>query len=137
MDSFGDCETLVSHRSIVLREKRSCITFHNLRCAPVRRIVIDNCVITQGPRCDYLLINNSSVEYFVELKGSDVRHALVQLEKSIKQVSADVRTGEKKAFVISTRCPLASTEVQTQQLHFRKKYKATLTIRSSGYKCNI
>ncbi|OHB78858.1 MAG: hypothetical protein A2Z25_23750 [Planctomycetes bacterium RBG_16_55_9] len=137
MNSFADCESLVTDPLIVLQEKRSKITFNNPRRSTVRRVVVDGCVITKGPRCDYLLINDSSVEHFVELKGSDVRHALAQLESSIRQVSADVREGQKKAFVISTRCPLASTEVQAQQFYFRKKYKTTLIIRASGYKCTI
>jgi len=137
MDIFGDCERLVTDRLIVLQERRSRITFRNPSCSIVRHVVIDDCVITKGPRCDYLLINDSSVEHFVELKGSDVRHAIIQLENSIKQVSADVFEGEKKAFIISTRCPLASTEVQAYQLRFRKKYKTSLVIRSSGYECGI
>lgn len=137
MDSFGDCESLVTDRLIVLHEKRSRITFRNPRRIPVRRIVIDDCVITKGPRCDFLLINDSLVEHFVELKGSDVRHAITQLESSIRQVSADVYKGEKKAFVISTRCPLASPEVQAHQLKFRKKYRAALVVRSSGYEGEI
>ena len=137
MDNFGDCESIDRRPLIPLKEKRSRITFRNPRRAPVRHIVIDNCVITKGPRCDYLLINESSVEHFVELKGSDICHALVQLEGSIKQISDDVREGQKKAFVISTKCPLASTEVQAQQLYFRKKYKATLIIRESGYEYSI
>jgi len=137
MDSFGDCESLVTDPKIVLKEMRSRITFRNPHRNVVRHVVIDGCVINKGPRCDYLLINSSSVEHFVELKGSDVRHAIVQLKRSIEQVSTDVRGGEKKAFVVSTRCPLASPEVQKHQLDFRKKYKAALTISSSGYECKI
>jgi hypothetical protein len=137
MGSFGDCESLVTHPLIVLKEKKSRITFLNPRRNTVRRVVIDDCVITEGLRCDYLLINDSSVEHFVELKGSDVRHALAQLERTIKHVSVDVSQGKKKAFILSTRCPLASPEVQAYQLAFSKKYKAALVIGSSGYECEI
>lgn len=132
MRDFGDCETIVTDQRIVLREKRSNICFRNARRARIRKIVIDGCVIKDGPRCDHLLIEAAPVEHFVELKGSNVRHALDQLEATIKQVSALAETAVKRAYVISTRCPLASPEVQAHQRRFKRAYNAALVIRRSG-----
>ena len=42
---------------------------------------IDGVVITQGKRCDFLLMNeDKKVAYLIELKGSDLCHASEQLE---------------------------------------------------------
>ena len=137
MTDFGACETVGTERRIVLREKRSAIVFLNPRRARIRKIVIDGCVIKDGPRCDHLLIDAVPVEHFVELKGSNVRHALDQLEATIKQVSTDAETAAKRAYVISTRCPLASPAVQAHQRRFKRTYNAALIIRASGFEVDL
>lgn len=44
---------------------------------------IDGGVITFGLRCDYLLWNETKHHiYFIELKGSDIKHALDQIEET-------------------------------------------------------
>ncbi len=137
MAGFGECETVVTDPRIVLREKRSRICFLNPRRARVRKIVIDGCVIQDGLRCDHLLIDAVPVEHFVELKGSNVRHALDQLEATIKQVSADAEAAVKRAYVLSARCPLASPDVQAHQRRFKSVYNAALIIRRSGFEVAI
>ena len=133
MRTFGKCEKRVRHRSIVLREKRRRITFHNPSQSLVRRITVDGCVITTGPRCDYLLIATGGVEHYVELKGCDVRHAVKQLKATMLAVSQNPRGACKHAYIISSRCPLMSTEIQKLKLDFRKQFKSTLLVRNSHY----
>ena len=102
MSTFGKCETILQDQKIVLREHSRSTTFNNRSRRSIRRIRIDDCVIRDGKRCDYLLIlQDTNVEYFVELKGCQVRHAIDQLESTIKAVSADSRKLEKHCFVIS------------------------------------
>ncbi|NPA73818.1 MAG: hypothetical protein GXO12_03830, partial [Epsilonproteobacteria bacterium] len=58
------------------------------------KIQIDDCIITHGQKCDYLAIKCIKQEeseeniiealYFIELKGSDLIHALHQIETTIK-----------------------------------------------------
>ena len=131
MISFGDCEEVREDPIIVLAEKRSKITFLNPKRRPLRQVRVDDCVITSGPRCDYLLIDSASTEYYVELKGSDVRRAFRQLEATIPQVSADKKGLAKHCFIVSTRCPSMSPEIQRKQRSFKKRFNASLLIRRS------
>lgn len=99
-----------------VQEQKSKVIFHNPNQHEVQEITVDGCVVTEGERCDYLLlVDDADVSVFVELKGSDVKHALEQLEETHKQL----------------RCPLTSTEVQVRTLHILNKFEARLKIKNS------
>lgn len=135
--SFGDCESVVDYPLITVEEKRSKLTFRNPSRSKVRKIRVDDCVITEGLRCDWLLINHRSVEHFVELKGSDVRHAIQQIEVTIKKIGAK-EVERRHAYIISTQvAPAFRTEVQTRKLQFKKEYNATLTIKNLTHEVDI
>lgn len=133
--SFGNCEHIDDRPLIIVKENRCKITFRNPSRLQIRRIHIDGCVITEGLRCDYLLINRDAVEHYTELKGSDVRHALQQIEATIRAVG--VNSNQRKAFIISTRCPLMTTEIQQKQKYFKKNYNATLVIKNFAHEVDI
>ncbi len=130
MDGFGECEKITSQALIVLKEKRSKITLKNDLQTKVRLIQIDGCVIREGPRCDFLVINQKSIEHYIELKGSNVRRALIQIETTIKKVSSNSRQTKKHSFIISTRCPLLSPEIQAKKIYFKRRYNSTLNIKT-------
>ena len=51
------------------------------------RYQVDNYIITAGDKCDALILAKEGGDYaevFVELKGSDVSHAITQLEETLK-----------------------------------------------------
>lgn len=51
------------------------------------KIRIDGCLIEEGERCDYLLLNcEDRLAIFVELKGQDLIKAISQLESSINSL---------------------------------------------------
>lgn len=137
MHDFGQCEITTRKRLIVIEEKRSRICFKNPDQQRVRWIQIDGCAITDGPKCDCLLINRSLVEHYVELKGSDVEWAFEQIEQTIKLVSEDATGCEKNAFVISFRCPLSSTELQEKARYFKKKYSTRLVVKPPNFETFI
>jgi hypothetical protein len=134
MRDFGACETELRDKKIVLRDEQSrsfnSMIFNNLSQKPVRKILIDDCVIKKGIRCDYLLIANA-MEHFVELKGNKVEHAIEQIEQTIKQVSEDRQQQPKWCFVISSRCPLLTTKIQEIKLRFKKRYNAIFVIKNN------
>lgn len=58
---------------------------HNEERNDVYQYLFDGDVVKEGKRCDYLLLNDTKKRiYFVELKGSDLNYALVQIEESVK-----------------------------------------------------
>ncbi len=130
MRTFGRCEEISNNSQIVLKEKHSKITFENASHKSIRIIKIDGCVIKEGLRCDYLVIPDTQIENYVELKGSDVSHAVKQLEQTISKVSEDRTKCEKYCFIISTRCPLLTTKIQNIKHIFKKQYNAKLVIKN-------
>ena len=95
---------------------------------------MDGCAITDGIRCDYLLRRSEEeLEYFIELKGCNVGHAIDQLRASIKQLSADVTKKAKMAFVISTKpYPLTNSTVQLAMKEFKTKFNSLLLVNNTS-----
>ena len=60
----------------------------------VRQYQIDGGVLPKGQqleRCDYLLINDDRRSaYFIELKGSDLKKAIAQIETSVQMIAASL-----------------------------------------------
>lgn len=131
MIDFGNCETLIKDTKIVLKEKQSKITFINNDKQNIRKIIIDNCFIKEGIRCDNLLILSNNIEIFVELKGCDVEHAIKQIERTIEIASMDKKEQKKISFIVSTRNPLTGADIQNYKVQFKKKYKSDLIFKNS------
>ncbi len=137
MQSFGKCEEMKNDPLIPLGEKRCKITFKNGSHKNVRVIEIDGCVITEGLRCDYLVIPENGIEHYVELKGSDIFHAVKQLKRTITEVSEDPRHGKKYCFIVSSRCPTTSAKIQNIQYKFKKEFNSTLTVKNMNCEHNL
>jgi len=132
MRDFGRCEERVRQEEIVRREKRSRFVIRNPRQAWVRVIRIDNCVITEGPRCDFLfLAEGKGAEIYVELKGAAVARAIVQIEASIPQVSSDAGSAPKWCYIVCGHVshPELTTRIQLAKKRFRREYSAELTVK--------
>ncbi len=128
-----EAECIVRHNKKLfnVQEQRSKVIFHNPNQYDVQEITVDGCVITEGLRCDHLiLVDEAEVTVFVELKGSDVKHAVEQLEASHKALREHCKTNIFW-IISSTRCPLASTEIQILTLRVRRSFKAELKIKNS------
>jgi len=106
------------------------MVFQNPSHQRLRRIKVDDCLAIEGIKCDFLMISESNCEHFVELKGADVRHAANQLSATIIQISASVAIAPKHCFIVSTRCPLLTPEIQNLKKRFKKRFNATLTIKN-------
>ncbi len=133
------CIECKSDKYIKLEENKSKVTFHNPSQKQYECIKVDGCAITDGVRCDYLLRRNEEeLEYFIELKGCDVGHAISQLRASIKQLSSDAAKKAKTAFVISTKpYPLTNATVQLAMKEFKTKFNALLVVKRTPYIYNL
>ena len=119
---------------IVCEENKRKILFFNKNNKKVIKIIIDNCQIENGLRCDFLVIFNN-LQNFIELKGNDISHAFKQLERTINLLGKNQYL--KKAFVISSRSPLSSPELQNKKLFFKRKLKTMLIVKNKFIKINI
>lgn len=132
MKSLPTCEEHLTHTKIVLQENKSKIIFLNPNQVNILKIRVDGCVISDNDtlRCDYALIPSTGVEIYVELKGSDIAHAVKQIESTIELLSAAPQKIKKLCFIVSTRVPKQTTNVQQLQSQFKKKFNASFRIKN-------
>ena len=87
---------------------------NNVNLNRVTHYRIDGFVITEGNRCDYLLINeDSKVAYLIELKGSDLQKAAIQLESTEKTLQRELHQYELKYRIVASRAKTHAIESVT------------------------
>jgi len=127
---FGECEVSTEKSIIVLKENKSQLVIRNSHNEKVRQVKVDGCAIKDGQRCDFLIIGSNNSEYFVELKGCDVEHAIKQLERTINILGSKIKSIKRYSIIISSRCPLLTPKIQKLKLHFRKNLMSELIIKN-------
>lgn len=136
MQFKAECVTKTSNKIIVFEERRSKLTLINDNEIELSKILIDGCQIKQGLRCDYMFLE-SDKENYIELKGHNLSHALLQIKKTIELCSENRKESPKRCFIICSRVPIASAAIQNLRLKFKKEYNSELMIVSSPYKFNL
>jgi hypothetical protein len=130
-----DCEEIESNRLIVRQEKGKKITLLNDRKEDIKVVEVDGCEIVEGNKCDWLFVKiadeDDDDEIFVELKGSDIKHACLQIEKSIPQLTQNANKLKHAIVVCSKVSPSINTTIQILKAKFKKHLKATLIIRQT------
>lgn len=127
----AECTERHSKKRFVVEENRSRVVFENANRHDVDQIEVDDCVIVDGLRCDWLInVDTTQQSIFVELKGSNVPHAVEQLTHAHDQLR-EIRKPNVTWIVSSQRCPLTSTEVQSLTIKLRKHKGVHLILRNS------
>ena len=131
-----ECSELHQRPKISLSGERTTkVCFLNPQRRTVEQITVDDCAITQGVRCDWLLLLNDAIsraEIYVELKGSDIPHAVEQLKATIVQLSADFRRLPKRCLVVFTRSPMSGTDIQNLKVRFWNDFSARFEMVRDG-----
>lgn len=123
------CIKVTAESFIRFAEKRSVIRFHNKNQLPYKRVQVDGCALTQGQRCDHLLCSaDEQEERFVELKGSDVPHAIEQLKATIIQLGE--HADNRHSYVVCTKvAPQITTRIQRAKVEFQKVFRSELQVK--------
>ena len=124
------CIVKTQESNIKFEENQKKIIFRNPSRLIFLKVDVDGCTITgKDIRCDKLLLaSDEHQEYYVELKGTDVKHAISQIEETIKKLGEfdDCR----RAYIISTNvAPAFTTYIQMKAKFFKDKFKASLVVR--------
>lgn len=84
---------------------------------------VDGCLIIDGAKCDYLLLNcDKKKSYFIELKGSDLIRAVEQIDRTIDLLKAMISDFSISARIVLTR--VNTTDLSNSQfLRLEKKVK--------------
>ena len=84
------------HQTFTSSEKRCTHVGKNIDRNEVRQFKVDGEVLQAGDtdsRCDYLLLNDEKQSsYYIELKGSDLKKAIQQIEDTISMISPSIPT---------------------------------------------
>jgi len=127
------CRNKSKQKLFVYKEMKSKLTLENTDQVESESVKVDGCEINdKSIRCDFLHIAKD-IEFYIELKGQDLEHALDQIRATIKRLSNNIKLYPKKSYIICTRSPLSSTEIQNYKREFKKDYNSELIIKSSPY----
>jgi len=130
MNFKEECTENTNRKKIVLQENKMKFIFDNKNEVDVKIIKVDHCQMDEDElKCDFMAISGE-FEYYIELKGQDIKHAVKQLETTIRKLSSNFRKAKKKGFVISTKSPLASTQIQKIAKRFKKEYNCIFIVKN-------
>lgn len=123
--SESQCEEFRDDRKIILVEEngRKFIGQNNYRKLFVK-FRIDGCLIRDGKKCDYLLINICEKKaYFIELKGQDLVVAIEQIGTSI-----DYFIDRLDGYIVNARVILTKVKtpdiLDTRLIKLQKRMKS-------------
>ena len=128
-----NCIEISSDKIIVFKDpgNNKCVMrFLNPSQREVSKIRVDGCKITDGKKCDFMLLT-SDTENYIEIKGKHVIYACEQIEATINKLSNNIEKGIKNSFVVSTASPTNITgKRQILKKKFKTKYNCTLKIQT-------
>lgn len=123
------CFKEVKDKEIIFKENGRKFTGYNPELKEIIKVKIDGCMIKDGIKCDGLIVElDKHYGYFIELKGSNLNHAIKQLKATIEYVD-NVSNGyiskkfvKKFAFAVLSKYSLPSASAQRQniELTFKK-----------------
>lgn len=97
----------------------------------VRQIKVDGDVFPPGKepkRCDYLLLNDTDkISYYIELKGSDIRTAIEQIDSTVSLIAPTIADYNEICYRIILH------KVRPHQIHdnyvikWKKRHDAVIT----------
>ena len=118
----GRQRTVVSRDRGTRREHRA----NNLTLCRVSQYKIDGDVVCDTSiRCDFLVMNDDKRDaYLIELKGSDIEHALDQLEATASRLQNELREYHVKYRVVCSRAKTQAIR-SIKYKKFCKKHKGT------------
>lgn len=129
---------MTQNKKIVCQENTRKFTGLNQSEKEILKVQVDHCLEIQGKRCDWLLIDTDDhIAHFIELKGCEVKQALLQLENSIIKISnpqngyIEKEFNRKNAYIIPSRTQISRAGIQNAKINFKKRYKTTLIIKNN------
>lgn len=108
----------------VVKEKRCEYRLISKIKKRICKIQIDGCLIIDGIKCDYLLIDCiENKAYFIELKGSDFLHAINQISRSIEYLNNEISNCSVFARIVLTKVNVPDLKNNPNILKFEKMLK--------------
>lgn len=153
--------TVTCGTNVVCRDKgnpNSEVRLQNNQGFEILKHIVDDCLIQQGQRCDFLLEikkllsdkpqNSQKVEdydyreYYIETKGSNVEKAYEQILATVPQLTkvtaACLNSGQhqRKGFIVCTSVPKMTTTIQNLKSRAKRDYKMEIAHQSRVFEIN-
>lgn len=113
---------------IAVQENKSKYIANNLNRNTIYLYKIDGDIIpssTSELRCDYLLENETNMDlYFIELKGTDLKHAIDQIYATIQRYQYIIQKYTVKPRIVYQSNTHAIQDSKVRK--FRKQYKLSI-----------
>ncbi len=128
------CVTINNNSNVKISEPRSTsAVFSNKDRHQFKLIRFDGCIKNGETACDWIVEKDAIGRLAVELKGSDVDHAVEQIEAGLEYLrTVGMIDLPVAGLVICTRYPSVDTKVQRLSLRMAKKFGAPLKVRRDG-----
>ena len=137
------CISTINDKIIVFSDKQSKAAFRllNENQRKIEKCKVDDCLIKEKTvnKCDWLAIiaietkkeleNKTEKEIYIELKGKDIPHAVKQLCSSVEILTKDKKS-KKLGYIIGTRSPLNSAEIQIESKKLLQSHKLILRVKT-------
>lgn len=131
------CITKTNNKRIVFSENKSKFEVVNDSESELERHQVDGCLITDGVRCDWKMVEpKSGKEVYIELKGANVEHAVSQIVASIEKLT-NSKAQPKVGYVICTRSPLSSSAIQGLVKKVRQSHNLTLRVKKTVFSATV
>ncbi|MGZ0087293.1 hypothetical protein ACWNXI_17470 [Caldibacillus thermoamylovorans] len=120
------CLQYCDHRRLaVVEENKRGIRFVNHQQKRVALYRVDDCLLKEGKRCDFLFLVEESQAFFVELKGADLEEAMRQIARTVEQLG-------KKLFGYRFEGRIIATRVRTPAIKSTFRIKLEKMLRKTG-----
>lgn len=130
------CTTSRSCKIISVEENGMKFSIENNNLHQIDQIQVDGCLLSsKDEKCDWAFkIDSKNKVIYVELKGSNIKKAISQIDSTLEKTMNFFKNNEKECFIISSRVPAISHEIRVAKLKFNRDYSASLNIKNRSYK---
>jgi len=132
----NNCIENTNNKIVVCEENGKRVVFNNPNRKQIVKTKIDGCKVDNEKICDYL-VTYLSVENFIELKGSKVEEAFEQLKNCILKFGDEQSYETRNSYVISSRSPLTTAEIQNYKVKFKSKFNSSLIVKNKYYEITV
>ena len=118
---ISSCNTASRNRIVSVTENKRTFIVNNNSQYIVNKVQVDGCYKTSGLKCDNLFeIINGQIEniFYVELKGSDISHAVRQLKAKIDYCRRIHSGIQKECHIVASKFPKSGTGSQVIKKKF-------------------
>lgn len=132
---MNNCEKCSNQSIFSIKENKSNFILKNPQSKNICEIKVDGCLIKDNSliKCDYIfeIYENSNIAklIYVELKGVNLNHAkdqIISTDNLLKNRYSSQRAMSKKAFIVTTRCPVSSSDLRIIKTVLKKRYGIVL-----------